>query len=122
MKNSKLIVSSDSRRYEGIKKKLCKYHSVFLTFSMMVQQIPELMGFLISLGKYPIKKLLQPFALHISIKTLLIEGVPFAKAILLLRTSKGWLIVMAMTPAKNAGIKVVSMPSSFIKMSSLSNR
>jgi hypothetical protein len=53
------------------------------------------------------KNVRHPFTRTISAKTLLKETLDFDSAILLLTTSKGWLIVIATIPAKKAGKKVV---------------
>jgi hypothetical protein len=68
----------------------------------MDQQIPELIGFLQSLGKNPIKKPLHPCLINIFLIQLIIV-IFFYKLILLRITSNGWLNVIANIPAKNAG-------------------
>jgi len=56
---------------------------------MIVQQIPELIGFRINLGKYPTKNVFQPLTFQIYLKTLSKDTEPFASATLLLITSNG---------------------------------
>ena len=73
--------------------------------SMMVQQMPEFIGFRQSRGTNPTKNPLHPCFIQIELMHSVIVKL-FLVLTIDLTTSKGWLNVMANPPAKKAGRKV----------------
>lgn len=85
----------------------------------MLQQMPEFIGFLTSLGINPKKYPLIPNSLKYLVATVIPDSFPLLRLIWLLSTSKGCETVIAIMPAINAGMNVSSLLSLNLKKSSL---